>query len=199
MHRDRHRGRLARRAGARRHGLHRGDRRRAVLRDARITTIYEGTTGIQANDLVGRKTAREAGATAKAWLASLKALDAELGKSANADIKALRAQLAAGCASGGGLREFHRREQGPARGVCRRGAVPQAHGHRRRAAGRWRAPRSPPRRSSPPAISPSWRRRSRPRGSTATTSSCRRAALRDTVVKGAPAVMALGEDQFLAA
>jgi len=29
------------------------------LRDARITTIYEGTTGIQANDLIGRKTARD--------------------------------------------------------------------------------------------------------------------------------------------
>jgi alkylation response protein AidB-like acyl-CoA dehydrogenase len=34
------------------------------LRDARITTIYEGTTGIQAMDLVGRKIAREGGATA---------------------------------------------------------------------------------------------------------------------------------------
>jgi alkylation response protein AidB-like acyl-CoA dehydrogenase len=66
------------------------------LRDARITTIYEGTTGIQAMDLVGRKIAREAGATAKAWLGTLKALDAELGKSANADVKALRAQLAQG-------------------------------------------------------------------------------------------------------
>ncbi len=66
------------------------------LRDARITTIYEGTTGIQAMDLVGRKIAREAGATAKAWLASLKGLDAELGKSVNADVKALRAQLAQG-------------------------------------------------------------------------------------------------------
>ena len=31
------------------------------LRDARITTIYEGTTGIQANDLVGRKLGRDAG------------------------------------------------------------------------------------------------------------------------------------------
>ena len=29
------------------------------FRDARITTIYEGTTGIQANDLIGRKLARE--------------------------------------------------------------------------------------------------------------------------------------------
>jgi len=35
-------------------------------RDARITTIYEGTTGIQANDLIGRKTARDAGVTARA-------------------------------------------------------------------------------------------------------------------------------------
>jgi alkylation response protein AidB-like acyl-CoA dehydrogenase len=48
------------------------------LRDARITTIYEGTTGIQAMDLVGRKIAREGGATARAWLAELKKLDAKL-------------------------------------------------------------------------------------------------------------------------
>ena len=32
------------------------------LRDARITTIYEGTTGVQANDLIGRKLARDGGA-----------------------------------------------------------------------------------------------------------------------------------------
>jgi 3-(methylsulfanyl)propanoyl-CoA dehydrogenase len=48
------------------------------LRDARITTIYEGTTGIQAMDLVGRKIAREGGATAKAWIAELKKLDGQL-------------------------------------------------------------------------------------------------------------------------
>ena len=53
--------RVPRRAGPRRHGLHRGDRGGPNLRDARITPIYEGTTGIQANDLVGRKIAREAG------------------------------------------------------------------------------------------------------------------------------------------
>ncbi len=34
------------------------------LRDARITPIYEGTTGIQANDLIGRKVATENGITA---------------------------------------------------------------------------------------------------------------------------------------
>src|SRR5262245_38899782 len=36
------------------------------LRDARILTIYEGTTAIQANDLVGRKTARDGGQLARA-------------------------------------------------------------------------------------------------------------------------------------
>ena len=45
------------------------------LRDARITTIYEGTTGIQAMDLVGRKIARDGGATAKAWLAEVRKVE----------------------------------------------------------------------------------------------------------------------------
>ena len=66
------------------------------LRDARITTIYEGTTGIQASDLVGRKIAREGGVTVKGWLAVLRSFDQELSKSANADIQALRSRLSAG-------------------------------------------------------------------------------------------------------
>jgi len=66
------------------------------LRDARITTIYEGTTGIQANDLMGRKIAREGGATIKAWLAHLAAFDAELAASKSADVAAIRAALAVG-------------------------------------------------------------------------------------------------------
>jgi alkylation response protein AidB-like acyl-CoA dehydrogenase len=66
------------------------------LRDARITTIYEGTTGIQANDLVGRKIAREGGATVKGWLEMLKQFDGELAKSKNADVQAVRGALAAG-------------------------------------------------------------------------------------------------------
>ncbi|MFM0053159.1 acyl-CoA dehydrogenase [Caballeronia grimmiae] len=52
-------------------------------RDARILSIYEGTTAIQANDLVGRKTMRDGGAAAQALLteidatlASLKTIDA---------------------------------------------------------------------------------------------------------------------------
>jgi alkylation response protein AidB-like acyl-CoA dehydrogenase len=41
-------------------------------RDVRITTIYEGTTGIQANDLIGRKIGRDGGATLGALLAEVK-------------------------------------------------------------------------------------------------------------------------------
>src|SRR5689334_18241639 len=44
------------------------------LRDARITTIYEGTTGIQANDLVGRKVGREQGKTVMALIEQMEAL-----------------------------------------------------------------------------------------------------------------------------
>ena len=50
------------------------------LRDARITTIYEGTTGIQANDLVGRKIAYEKGATIKLALTQMRGVEAELAK-----------------------------------------------------------------------------------------------------------------------
>src|SRR6202171_5168770 len=48
------------------------------LRDARILTIYEGTTAIQANDFVGRKTARDGGATAKAVAREIEATEAAL-------------------------------------------------------------------------------------------------------------------------
>jgi 3-(methylthio)propanoyl-CoA dehydrogenase len=44
------------------------------LRDARITPIYEGTTGIQANDLVGRKLARDGGHAAQQLVAQMRAL-----------------------------------------------------------------------------------------------------------------------------
>jgi hypothetical protein len=44
-----------------------------ILRDARITSIYEGTTGIQANDLLGRKLLRDQGAALRALIAALQA------------------------------------------------------------------------------------------------------------------------------
>ena len=48
------------------------------LRDAKILTIYEGTTAIQANDLVGRKTARDGGATARAIAEQVESTEAAL-------------------------------------------------------------------------------------------------------------------------
>ena len=50
------------------------------LRDARITPIYEGTTGIQANDLIGRKLARDGGRAAQAVIAEMRALAAQLAR-----------------------------------------------------------------------------------------------------------------------
>jgi acyl-CoA dehydrogenase len=47
-------------------------------RDARIITIYEGTTGIQANDLVGRKVLRENGATLRELIVEMRGVAAEL-------------------------------------------------------------------------------------------------------------------------
>jgi alkylation response protein AidB-like acyl-CoA dehydrogenase len=49
-------------------------------RDARILTIYEGTTAIQANDLVGRKTYRDRGLVAKQLAQMVNALEIELAK-----------------------------------------------------------------------------------------------------------------------
>jgi butyryl-CoA dehydrogenase len=66
------------------------------LRDARITTIYEGTTGIQANDLIGRKVAREGGITAKAVFAQIDATVAALRTSDATDLGVIGARLAAG-------------------------------------------------------------------------------------------------------
>ncbi|MGB0749029.1 MAG: acyl-CoA dehydrogenase [Magnetospiraceae bacterium] len=56
------------------------------FRDARITTIYEGTTGIQANDLAGRKLVREGGATAKVVLADVAATAERLSANPDADV-----------------------------------------------------------------------------------------------------------------
>jgi hypothetical protein len=67
------------------------------MRDARITTIYEGTTGIQANDFIGRKVLRDKGAELRRLIAevretevslrsldNLKAVEVALGKSTDA-------------------------------------------------------------------------------------------------------------------
>jgi hypothetical protein len=64
-------------------------------RDAKILTIYEGTTAIQANDLVGRKTARDGGNTAKAIAAQIAGTEAELRASGSAHAVAVAQRLAA--------------------------------------------------------------------------------------------------------
>ncbi|HNI74686.1 MAG TPA: acyl-CoA dehydrogenase, partial [Accumulibacter sp.] len=66
------------------------------LRDAQISTIYEGTTGIQANDLIGRKMAREGGATLKALLVTMRALDADLAGQDGEHFASLRRRFTAG-------------------------------------------------------------------------------------------------------
>ena len=65
-------------------------------RDVRILTIYEGTTAIQANDLIGRKTARNGGAVARVLLASVRQTEEALRQAGGADLDAIAARLSAG-------------------------------------------------------------------------------------------------------
>ena len=62
-------------------------------RDAKILTIYEGTTAIQANDLVGRKTARDGGQMAKGLAAQIEATEALLVQSGSLDALAVAKRL----------------------------------------------------------------------------------------------------------
>ncbi|MCB8745586.1 acyl-CoA dehydrogenase [Rhodoferax sp. U2-2l] len=64
-------------------------------RDAKILTIYEGTTAIQANDLVGRKTARDGGQTAKALAVQIETTEAALKASGTPDALVMARRLAA--------------------------------------------------------------------------------------------------------
>lgn len=64
-------------------------------RDAKILTIYEGTTAIQANDLVGRKTARDGGQVAKAIAKQIESTEAALAKRDSAAARAFLKRLKA--------------------------------------------------------------------------------------------------------
>jgi alkylation response protein AidB-like acyl-CoA dehydrogenase len=61
-------------------------------RDARILTIYEGTTAIQANDLVGRKTVRDGGAVANSIIEQVRKTAAELAGQSD-DLSAIGSHL----------------------------------------------------------------------------------------------------------
>ncbi|MBP5997366.1 MAG: acyl-CoA dehydrogenase C-terminal domain-containing protein [Azonexus sp.] len=65
-------------------------------RDSRITTIYEGTTGIQANDLIFRKLMRDQGATARVVFAEVAATARALNEADHADLQAIGQRLGAG-------------------------------------------------------------------------------------------------------
>jgi len=65
-------------------------------RDARILPIYEGTTAIQANDLIGRKTLRDGGATAKAILEQVATTVETLSQHKQPAARAMAKQLAHG-------------------------------------------------------------------------------------------------------
>jgi alkylation response protein AidB-like acyl-CoA dehydrogenase len=64
-------------------------------RDSRITTIYEGTTGIQANDLLFRKLMRDQGATAKVVFGEVYATAKALGASGKPELQAIGQRLGA--------------------------------------------------------------------------------------------------------
>ncbi|HYX64358.1 MAG TPA: acyl-CoA dehydrogenase, partial [Burkholderiales bacterium] len=168
------------------------------LRDVRITTIYEGTTGIQAMDLVGRKIAREGGATARAWLGSVKAVERELSQSASEELKALGARLEAGIQAVADGVDYIVATKDPRASFA--GAVPflKLMGV---VAGGWQMGRA--------ALAAEKRLASGDRPFLQAKIATARfygehvlvqaPALRDTVVRGASAVMAVPEDQFLAA
>ena len=67
------------------------------LRDSRIAPIYEGTNGIQAQDLVVRKVLRDGGTAAKIYIAEALVLCDILGKSSGETAASLCTQLTAGC------------------------------------------------------------------------------------------------------
>jgi 3-(methylthio)propanoyl-CoA dehydrogenase len=63
------------------------------LRDARIAPIYEGTTGIQAADLVGRKLTADKGRAMAALIVEMRAVDGQLAESETAEFVAIRTAL----------------------------------------------------------------------------------------------------------
>ena len=91
------------------------------MRDSKILTIYEGTTAIQANDFVGRKTSRDGGTAAKAIAARVEATEQALAASSSADALAFARRLKAAREAIRRRRRLHRRQhQGePQRGVRR--------------------------------------------------------------------------------
>ena len=161
------------------------------LRDARITTIYEGTTGIQAMDLVGRKIGRDGGAAAKQWIAEVRKLDAEL-----APHPEIRRTLADGVKAAEECVQFIVSAKDPLAPFA--GAVPflELMGI---VAGGWQMARAALAAAKASGDDPFHRAKIATARFYADHVLVQAPALRNTVVNGAVGVMALSEDQFLAA
>ncbi|HET8725132.1 MAG TPA: acyl-CoA dehydrogenase [Anaeromyxobacteraceae bacterium] len=67
-----------------------------LFRDARITPIYEGTTGIQGADLIGRKVARDGGAAIGKVIADMRAVQAAAAAAGTSDLTAIASSLGEG-------------------------------------------------------------------------------------------------------
>ncbi len=103
-------------------------------RDARIITIYEGTTGIQANDLIGRKTARDGGATARLVAAQIDKVAARLASQSDPSLNSigLRSRRGNSVAAERDRLDGADVRHESARRTRRLGAIPQAVGALRR-------------------------------------------------------------------
>ena len=93
-------------------------------RDARIITIYEGTTGIEANDLIGRKTARDGGATARAVSDDIDKVAARLASHREPELRSIGVRLAAATAALQGTIDWLVPEYGKNVRVAHAAAVP---------------------------------------------------------------------------
>jgi 3-(methylthio)propanoyl-CoA dehydrogenase len=94
------------------------------MRDARITTIYEGTTGIQALDLIGRKTSRDGGAMLKEVLGMMQETVDALGSQGSADFARMKQALTDGIAHARKAGEFVANGMGNTPRDVAAGAVP---------------------------------------------------------------------------
>lgn len=83
------------------------------LRDARITPIYEGTTAIQANDLIGRKTARDGGLGLGELMADMQSVLTELQASDDLNLKAVATRFEPAIAAAVAANEWLLRQNDP--------------------------------------------------------------------------------------
>ncbi len=93
-------------------------------RDARIITIYEGTTGIQANDLIGRKTARDGGAVARSVAKQIARVAADCASTADPSLQAIGLRLGGACRVLEGAIDWVATSYGTDTRVAHAGAVP---------------------------------------------------------------------------